>query len=220
MPLDVGLDLAVASESVWTPRVGQLRGSRVKRTIDLAAALICLIVLLPLLLLVAAVIRLESRGPALFRQRRTGYNGRPFVIYKFRTMTCLEDGDDIPQVGRGDVRVTPMGRFLRRTNVDELPQLINVLNGQMSLVGPRPHAIAHDIFYRTAVSRYDDRFLAKPGITGLAQVAGLRGPTPTADHMAARVERDLEYIRDWSLGLDMKIIAQTLMLGPLDPAAF
>ena len=220
MPLDIGAETIVPAESCWTSGAHKLRSSKVKRVLDFSVALTFLIVLLPFLFLVGVFICMDSNGPALFKQKRTGYNGKPFYIYKFRTMRCLEDGDTILQASRGDARTTSLGRWLRRTNIDELPQFVNVLAGEMSLVGPRPHALAHDRYYVSTVDRYDDRFLAKPGITGLAQVSGHRGPTPTVEHMAARVAQDLEYIRTWSLGLDLRILARTAMIGPFDPAAF
>lgn len=198
----------------------RLSGAKLKRAVDIVGALLLLIVLAPLLLLVAVAVRAESKGPALFRQRRTGLDGVPFIICKFRTMTVLEDGDMVTQVSRGDCRVTRVGAFLRRSSVDELPNLLNVLKGDMSLIGPRPHALAHDRYWSAIIPEYQARWLAKPGITGLAQVAGWRGETPDIDSMAKRVAHDLEYIRNWSFGLDMTIAVRTLMLGPLDPAAF
>jgi putative colanic acid biosysnthesis UDP-glucose lipid carrier transferase len=194
--------------------------SRLKRLIDVVGAGIGLVFLAPFLLLVALIIRLESHGPVLFRQRRKGRGGVPFVIYKFRTMRCLEDGPEIRQAERDDCRTTWLGAFLRRSSIDELPQLLNVLKGDMSLVGPRPHALAHDEFYGAAVENYDARFLARPGISGLAQVSGLRGATPTVEWMTARVALDLEYITRWSIALDLRILWQTLLIGPFDPGAF
>jgi putative colanic acid biosynthesis UDP-glucose lipid carrier transferase len=194
--------------------------SKLKRLVDVVGAGFGLVFLAPFLLLLVLVIRLESPGPALFRQRRKGRGGVPFVIYKFRTLRCLEDGPEIVQVEQDDRRLTRLGGFLRRSSIDELPQLLNVLKGNMSLVGPRPHALAHDEFYGAAIENYDARFLARPGISGLAQVSGLRGATPNIEWMAARVALDLEYIRHWSLGLDIRILLQTLVAGPFDPAAF
>ena len=194
--------------------------SGLKRLIDVLGAGFGLVFLAPFLLLVALTIRLESPGPALFRQRRTGRGGVPFVIYKFRTMRCLEDGPHITQASRGDRRTTRLGALLRRSSIDELPQLINVLKGDMSLVGPRPHALAHDQLYAAAIDNYEARFLARPGISGLAQVSGLRGATPSVECMAARVALDLEYIQRWSIILDVRILVQTLLMGPFDPAAF
>jgi putative colanic acid biosynthesis UDP-glucose lipid carrier transferase len=194
--------------------------SWLKRAIDLFGSGFGLLFLSPFLIAVAVMIRLESKGPALFCQRRTGYRGREFKIYKFRSMRVAEDGDVIKQATRGDDRVTPLGAFLRRSSIDELPQLINVFMGDMSLVGPRPHALAHDRYYAQAIPLYEQRFLVRPGITGLAQVSGHRGATPDVETMAARIDKDLEYIRRWSIGLDVKILWGTLMLGPFDSAAY
>lgn len=198
----------------------RLRASKTKRLIDVFGSLTGLIFLLPLFVLVATLICLESRGSPIFRQRRTGYNGVPFVIYKFRTMSVAEDGAVVVQAVRGDSRVTQLGSFLRRSSIDELPQLLNVLKGEMSLVGPRPHAIAHDEYYGEAITGYTSRFGAKPGLTGLAQVSGLRGATEDMSLMAARVARDVEYIRHWSVWLDLRILVRTLWMGPFDPSAY
>ena len=180
-----------------------------KRAIDILFAGTGLIALLPLLTLVAIAIKLDSRGPILFRQRRCGFNGRCFQIFKFRTMTVLEDGPVIAQASLSDQRITRVGVWLRRTSIDELPQLLNVLGGSMSLVGPRPHALAHDTQFHKVVRRYAFRHRVKPGLTGWAQVNGLRGPTPTPTEIERRVEHDLWYIDNWSLGLDLMIIART-----------
>jgi Undecaprenyl-phosphate glucose phosphotransferase len=181
-----------------------------KRMLDLIAGLLALLLTLPALLLIAALIRLDSPGPVLFRQRRVGFNGRPFHIYKFRTMTTLDDGAVVQQAARGDARVTRVGRVLRKLSLDELPQLLNVLRGDMSLVGPRPHALAHDMEYRQAIALYAARHNMKPGITGWAQVNGWRGPTPELDLMIRRVEHDLWYVDHWSLWLDIKIMLLTI----------
>jgi putative colanic acid biosysnthesis UDP-glucose lipid carrier transferase len=198
----------------------RLRASRTKRLIDVVGSAVGLVFLLPLLALVALLICLESRGSPIFRQRRTGYKGAPFVIYKFRTMSVAEDGDTVVQAVRGDERITQFGKFLRRSSIDELPQLLNVLKGDMSLVGPRPHAVAHDEFYGGEIAGYAARFDAKPGITGLAQVSGFRGGTQDIALMAARVARDVDYIRHWSLWLDLRILVRTLWMGPFDPSAY
>jgi lipopolysaccharide/colanic/teichoic acid biosynthesis glycosyltransferase len=147
----------------------------------------------------------------LFRQTRKGLNGRTFRIYKFRTMRVLEDGAVVRQATRGDARVTRIGRILRSTSLDELPQLLNVLSGEMALVGPRPHALAHDEFYSREISGYDQRFRVKPGITGWAQVNGARGETPTLDHMRRRIELDLWYVQHKSIALDLTILARTVV---------
>ena len=177
---------------------------------DLTLALAGLIVLAPLLLLIALAIRLTSKGPVLFRQTRHGLNKQPFTIYKFRTMSVTEDGTEVRQAVRNDTRVTPLGRFLRRTSLDELPQLFNVLNGTMSLVGPRPHAISLDDYFEPKIDIYAKRFQSRPGITGLAQVRGFRGPTETVDAMAQRSSADAEYLDRWSNWLDVVILVQTL----------
>ncbi len=182
----------------------------VSRCVDVVLAGASLLLLAPLLLLLALLIRLDSSGPVLFRQTRTGLNGRVFRIYKFRTMRVLEDGPEVRQATQGDARVTPVGRLLRRTHLDELPQLLNVLWGDMALVGPRPHALAHDEFYSRAIPAYRLRFQVKPGMTGWAQVNGARGETPTLDHMQRRVDLDLAYVQHKSVALDLLILARTL----------
>ena len=191
----------------------------VKRAIDILLASLLLLMLAPVMVLVALCIKLESRGPALFIQTRNGFNGRPFRIYKFRTMSVLEDGAVIRQATKNDPRVTQLGRVLRRTNLDELPQLFNVLAGDMSLVGPRPHAAAHNSEYEQIIANYAYRYHVKPGLTGWAQVHGLRGETQTIDLMAKRVEFDLWYINNWSLWLDLKLLFRTLLLGQ-QPTAY
>jgi exopolysaccharide biosynthesis polyprenyl glycosylphosphotransferase len=183
--------------------------SGVKRLMDVSIAAIMLVLLAPLFLAVAVVVRLDSRGPAFFRQRRLGLNGKPFDIVKFRTMHVLENGDDVRQAEPNDARVTRTGRVLRASSLDELPQLFNVLKGEMSLVGPRPHAVAHDEFFGPLIEGYEQRLRVKPGITGLAQVNGLRGPTPTADAMRRRVDVDLDYVRNAHLLLDVAILLRT-----------
>jgi undecaprenyl-phosphate galactose phosphotransferase/putative colanic acid biosynthesis UDP-glucose lipid carrier transferase len=188
--------------------------------VDVVGAGLGLLVLAPFLLLLAVLIRLESPGPSLFRQRRTGLNGATFIIYKFRTMEVLEDGPVVNQATRHDCRATSLGKFLRKTSIDELPNLVNVLKGEMSLVGPRPHAVSHDRLWASMVAGYDGRFRAKPGITGLAQVEGFRGEVLSSESVAARIGYDLQYIRDWSVALDLKILLRTLKIGPLDPAAY
>lgn len=181
-----------------------------KRVFDVVVALLALIVLGPFLVLFAALIKFDSAGPVFFRQRRRGYNHRVFSIYKFRTMTTLDDGDHVKQACRDDPRVTRVGRVLRRWNLDELPQLLNVLKGEMSIVGPRPHAVAHDRFFETRIDRYARRLNVKPGITGWAQVNGFRGETDTDEKMSQRVAHDLHYIDNWSLPFDLYIIALTV----------
>jgi undecaprenyl-phosphate galactose phosphotransferase/putative colanic acid biosynthesis UDP-glucose lipid carrier transferase len=180
-----------------------------KRTLDVLFAASALVALLPLMLLVAAAIRLGSPGPAIFRQRRKGFNGKEYVIYKFRTMTVMEDGPAIVQARKSDARVTWIGRLLRQTSIDELPQLYNVLRGEMSMVGPRPHALAHDDEYSEVIANYAFRHHVKPGITGWAQVHGFRGATPQLEQMAKRIELDLWYISNWTLALDLRILLRT-----------
>jgi putative colanic acid biosynthesis UDP-glucose lipid carrier transferase len=182
-----------------------------KRCIDIVAAGAGLLALSPLLAVVAIMIKLDSPGPVLFRQRRRGFNGGCFQIYKFRTMSVLEDGPTIAQAQCSDSRVTPLGKWLRRTSIDELPQLLNVLEGSMSLVGPRPHALAHDTQFDKVVRNYAFRHRVKPGLTGWAQVNGCRGPTPTPRDIERRVEHDLWYIDNWSFGLDLAIMLQTIV---------
>ena len=184
-----------------------------KRLLDLALSAVALLLLTPLLIAVAILIRLDSPGPIFFVQRRYGFNQQPFRILKFRTMTSLDDGALVPQAVRGDPRLTRVGRWLRRWNIDEVPQLFNVLTGDMSLVGPRPHALSHDHEYERRISLYARRHNVKPGITGWAQINGYRGATDTVEKMRKRVEHDLFYIDNWSLWLDLKIIART-MLSP------
>lgn len=180
-----------------------------KRSVDVLLAGIALAILLPLLVMVAVAIKLDSPGPILFRQRRCGFNGKGFQIYKFRTMSVLEDGPSIAQAQFADRRFTRLGAWLRRTSIDELPQLLNVLDGSMSLVGPRPHAVAHDSEFDKIVRNYAFRRRVKPGVTGWAQVHGCRGPTPTPASIEQRVDYDLWYIDNWSLWLDFAILLWT-----------
>lgn len=182
----------------------------VKRVEDVVLGSILLVVTLPLMALIALAIKLESSGPVLFRQRRRGLNLAVIDVLKFRTMRVMEDGSAIEQAHAEDPRVTRVGRFLRSTSLDELPQLFNVLQGSMSLVGPRPHALAHDQQWCELVKSYGVRHQIKPGITGLAQVEGFRGEINTENDIAARVAQDVAYIRNWSLGLDLKIILRTI----------
>jgi Undecaprenyl-phosphate glucose phosphotransferase len=182
----------------------------VKRSIDVVSAIGGLLLFLPLLTIVAVLIKLDSPGPVLFRQRRCGFNGRQFQIVKFRTMSVLEDGPTVCQAAESDIRVTRLGKWLRRTSIDELPQLLNVLSGTMSLIGPRPHALAHDDHFDKVVSNYAFRHHVKPGLSGWAQVHGHRGPTPAVADIQRRVQFDLWYIDNWSLRLDLLIIVKTI----------
>ncbi|MDE2051379.1 MAG: undecaprenyl-phosphate glucose phosphotransferase [Gammaproteobacteria bacterium] len=181
-----------------------------KRAMDIVISGLGLLFLSPLLLLVAAAVKLTSRGPVLFRQRRYGLDGEEIVVYKFRSMRVCEDGAVVTQATKEDPRITRVGAVLRKTSIDELPQLLNVLQGKMSLVGPRPHAVAHNELYRKLINGYMIRHKVRPGITGLAQVNGLRGETETLEKMSERVRYDLEYLRHWSPWLDIKILFQTL----------
>ena len=194
--------------------------SPAKRALDLTCALGALLFFAPLLLVIAGLIRLDSKGPALFRQKRGGLNNEAFVIFKFRTMRVQEDGGDIKHCARGDARVTRLGAFLRRTSLDELPQLLNVVRGDMSLVGPRPHALAHDELYGALLPEYVERTVAKPGLTGLAQISGHRGDISDLDAMRKRVGCDLEYIRTWSFAQDVKLILATASRVLFDRAAY
>ncbi len=181
-----------------------------KRVFDVVAACAILVASLPLLLAIAAAIRFDSRGPVLFLQRRYGFNQQAFRIFKFRTMTTTDDGDVVRQATRDDPRITRVGRILRRYNLDELPQLLNVIAGQMSLVGPRPHALAHDHEFQRKIALYARRHNVKPGITGWAQVNGLRGETDTDEKMASRIALDHWYIDNWSFWLDLGILLRTV----------
>ena len=193
-----GLGIAVENE-----------GLNVKRVMDVLGALFVLLLTLPLFALIILAIGIDSKGPVLFAQRRIGRGGRPFAILKFRSMHVLEDGAEIRQAMKGDARITRVGHLLRATSLDELPQLFNVLAGDMSLVGPRPHAAAHDEFYGARIANYHLRRLVKPGITGWAQVKGHRGATPELRDMQARVDCDQFYVENGSLALDLKILAAT-----------
>lgn len=182
-----------------------------KRLMDIAISAAVLLVAMPLLLLIALAVKLSSKGPAIFRQRRYGLDGREIVVYKFRSMTVTEDGAQVRQASVSDSRITPIGGFLRRSSLDELPQFINVLQGRMSLVGPRPHAVAHNEQYRKLIKGYMVRHKVRPGITGLAQINGARGETSKLEDMEKRVMHDLDYLRRWSLLLDLKILVLTFV---------
>ena len=191
-----------------------------KRLLDLLLGIALLLIAAPVMVLVSLAIALESRGPILFCQKRTGQNGKTFPIFKFRSMYVVERGADVRQAVAGDARITKVGKVLRKLSLDELPQLFNVIAGQMSLVGPRPHAVLHDEYYGAAIPAYVVRQQVKPGITGWAQVNGLRGETDTIEKMRARVEYDLEYLRNWSIGLDLRIIASTVRVVFFDRHAY
>jgi putative colanic acid biosysnthesis UDP-glucose lipid carrier transferase len=191
-----------------------------KRVFDVVLASILLVFALPVLLAVALAIKQSSPGPILFKQRRYGLNGEEILVYKFRSMTVCEDGPVVAQATEKDSRVTPLGAFLRRTSLDELPQIFNVLEGKMSFVGPRPHAVAHNEEYRKLINGYMIRHKVRPGITGWAQVNGLRGETSTIDKMHRRVQYDLDYLKNWSLWLDLKILARTAVTVVNDRNAY
>jgi len=192
----------------------------VKRLSDLVLASLVLLLIAPLMALIGLGVKLSSPGPAIFSQRRNGLAGEEIVVYKFRSMRALDDGDVVRQATKDDPRITPLGTILRRTSLDELPQFINVLQGRMSIVGPRPHAVAHNEQYRQMITAYMVRHKVKPGITGWAQIHGHRGETDTIEKMQARVEYDLEYLRNWSLGLDLQIIARTVKVVFFDRNAY
>ena len=200
-----GLSLPVTIQ--WAPLTAFERS--VKRTLDVIGSMTAILFLWPLFLIAAIAIKLDSSGPIIFQQRRTGFNAKEFIIFKFRTMTVLEDGPAITQACLGDLRATRVGKFLRRSSIDELPQLLNVLKGEMSLVGPRPHAVAHDKEYKVHIADYGFRHHVKPGMTGWAQVNGLRGETRSLEKMTERVKLDLWYIHNWSLGFDVNILVRT-----------
>lgn len=191
-----------------------------KRISDILISAFILGMIFPLMLVIAAAIKMESRGPVIFKQRRYGLDGEEILVYKFRSMTVTEDGDSIQQAQVNDARITRLGAFLRKTSLDELPQFINVLQGRMSVVGPRPHAIAHNELYRKLIKGYMVRHKVKPGITGWAQVNGFRGETKTLDKMKGRIDHDLDYLRNWSLRLDVIIILKTIRLVLKDQNAY
>jgi len=209
-----GMPLVAVRESPFRGMAGAL-----KRGSDVVLASVALLLAAPLLVAIAIGVRRSSPGPVFFKQRRYGLDGREFLVYKFRTMTVCED-DPLMQATRFDLRVTRVGAFLRRTSLDELPQLLNVIGGSMSLVGPRPHAVAHNEHYRKLVSGYMLRHKVRPGITGLAQVNGLRGETVDIERMRERVAFDLEYLKHWSLGLDVRILLKTARLVLNDKSAY
>jgi len=191
-----------------------------KKIEDMVLGVLILLLILPILLAIALAIKLTSPGPVLFKQRRNGLNGEIIKVYKFRTMTALDDGDVVIQASMNDSRVTSIGKFLRRYSLDELPQFINVLQGTMSIVGSRPYAVSHNEYYRALIDGYMQRHKVKPGITGWAQVNGLRGETDTIDKMQARVEYDSYYINHWSIGFDLKIIFLTIFSSVNDKSAY
>jgi putative colanic acid biosynthesis UDP-glucose lipid carrier transferase len=192
----------------------------IKRLSDVIISVGILALVLPVLLVIAIAVKRSSPGPVIFKQRRYGLDGEEILVYKFRTMTVTEDGKNVVQAQKNDKRVTPLGALLRRTSLDELPQLINVLQGHMSIVGPRPHAVAHNELYRKLIKGYMVRHKVKPGITGWAQVNGFRGETDTLEKMQGRINFDLDYLRNWSLRLDIYIIFKTIRLVLRDKQAY
>jgi putative colanic acid biosynthesis UDP-glucose lipid carrier transferase len=191
-----------------------------KRAFDLTVGALILVLISVPMIIIAAAIKLTSRGPVFFKQNRYGMDGKLIRVWKFRSMKVMENGDVVVQAKKGDSRLTPIGGLLRRTSLDELPQFINVIQGSMSIVGPRPHAVAHNEQYRQLINGYMQRHMVKPGITGWAQVNGWRGETDTLDKMEKRVEYDLEYIQNWSLSLDAKILCITILKGFIDKNAY
>jgi putative colanic acid biosynthesis UDP-glucose lipid carrier transferase len=192
----------------------------VKRTSDIVLSILILLMLLPLMLLLSIGVKLSSPGPVIFKQRRYGLDGKEILVYKFRSMTVCDDGEVVKQATKDDERITRFGAFIRKTSLDELPQFINVLQGRMSIVGPRPHAVAHNEIYRKAIKGYMIRHKVKPGITGWAQVNGCRGETEIIDKMEKRIEYDIEYLRNWSLSLDFWIIIKTALIIVKDRNAY
>lgn len=195
-------------------------GGASKRAVDLVGSLCALVLLFIPLVLIALAVRMTSPGPALFRQRRVGLAGRVFIVYKFRTMRAQDDGKAVVQASRRDARVTAVGAFLRKTSLDELPQLLNVLRGDMSLIGPRPHAVAHDRDFANKVVNYRKRWRARPGISGLAQINGSRGLIESEEDIRRRANLDADYVDRWCLWLDGLIVVRTLIVAFKDEAAF
>lgn len=191
-----------------------------KRVVDIVFSIIILILIFPILLGVALAVKWTSPGPVIFKQRRYGQDGKQILVYKFRSMKVTEDGAQVQQATKNDSRITPLGAFMRKTSVDELPQFINVLQGRMSIVGPRPHAVSHNEMYRKLIKGYMVRHKVKPGITGWAQVNGFRGETDSLDKMEGRIRFDLDYLRNWSLGLDLYIIYRTIRTVLKDDQAY
>jgi putative colanic acid biosynthesis UDP-glucose lipid carrier transferase len=210
-----GMPIVAMCETPFSGYNGFIKGISDK---VIASIILCLV--FPLLIILAIGVKLSSPGPILFRQRRYGLDGQEIMVYKFRSMNVVEDGPSIVQAKANDKRVTPFGKFIRKTSLDELPQFINVLQGRMSVVGPRPHAISHNELYRKLIKGYMVRHKVKPGITGWAQVNGYRGETETVESMQKRIDFDIEYLKKWSLGLDIKIILKTVFLVFKDAKAY
>lgn len=206
--------------SVYDSPLNNLTNKFFKRIEDFFLSIIILMLISPILIMIAIVIKVTSNGPVLFKQKRYGLNGKDIMVWKFRTMNVMENGESITQTIKNDSRLTPIGMFLRRTSLDELPQFFNTLTGRMSIVGPRPHAKAHNEQYRKLIQKYMLRHTVKPGITGWAQINGLRGETETLDKMEKRVQFDLYYIDNWSFWLDIKIILLTIVKGFINKNAY
>ena len=232
-PLTLDREGPAQSWAFTPPPIGKLHGQQLekrrrrsrivggpsKRVFDFVLAAGAVVALSPVLVGIWCLVRIDSPGPGLFRQRRGGFQGRPFYIYKFRTMRASDDRN-LVQARKEDDRTTKLGRFLHRYSIDELPQLLNVLLGDMSIVGPRPHALAHDKQFVTIDRRYAGRHHARPGITGLAQVSGSRGLTDTHEKIIERINHDLDYVSNWSWMMDIKIITRTAMVVLSDRSAF
>lgn len=206
--------------SVYDSPLNNLTNRVIKRAEDIFLSILILILILPILLIIAVAVKVTSKGPVLFKQKRYGLNGKDIVVWKFRSMKVMEDDDHVPQATKDDTRFTKIGAFLRRTSLDELPQFFNTLTGRMSIVGPRPHAKAHNEQYRGLIQKYMLRHTVKPGITGWAQINGFRGETETLDKMEKRVHFDLYYIDNWSFWMDIKIILLTIVKGFINKNAY
>jgi putative colanic acid biosynthesis UDP-glucose lipid carrier transferase len=191
-----------------------------KRCEDIVVSTIILLLISPILVIISIAIKTTSKGPIIFKQKRGGINNKEIIIYKFRSMSTQDNGLVVNQATKNDTRITLIGSFLRKSSLDELPQFINVIQGRMSVVGPRPHALAHDIEYAKLIPEYNQRTLVKPGITGLAQINGWRGETNTLEKMQKRVDMDLHYINTWTLWLDIKIIFLTIFRGFINKNAY
>jgi putative colanic acid biosynthesis UDP-glucose lipid carrier transferase len=210
-----GIPMVTLCESPFTGS-----NALIKRVSDIVLSLLILLLTSPFMLAIAIAVKWSSPGPIIFKQRRYGLDGEEFSVYKFRSMTVCDNGANIVQAVRNDARITPLGAFLRRSSLDELPQFLNVLQGRMSIVGPRPHAVAHNELYRKQIKGYMVRHKVKPGITGWAQVNGCRGETETVEKMQTRIEYDLNYLRHWSLGMDLLIILRTIGVVIKDENAY
>ncbi|WP_227815728.1 undecaprenyl-phosphate glucose phosphotransferase [Nitrogeniibacter aestuarii] len=210
-----GMPVVAVCETPFTGASGVI-----KRISDIILSILIMILISPIMLFAAIGVKLSSSGPVIFKQRRYGLDGKEIVVYKFRSMTTCDDGKDVKQATRGDSRITRFGAFIRKTSIDELPQFINVLQGRMSIVGPRPHAVSHNETYRKLIKGYMVRHKVKPGITGWAQVNGYRGETETVEKMEKRIEYDLEYLRNWSLSMDLWIIIKTAVTTLKDSSAY